>query len=137
MLLIMAVLFSSRARHYGYLCSAVCRCGWELPANGCLMTALFSWRVSPRHNQERLLWQEIAVEEDWASCCAGAVWCCSLHALALFLFPFHFLLFSLFLFLLFSLFLFLLFSLLFLFLSIAPSLPSPLNCSLLAGNGIV
>lgn len=35
------------------------------------MTVLFVWWVSPQQNQGRLLWQEIAVEEDWASCWVG------------------------------------------------------------------
>lgn len=49
----------------------MCRCGWELTSIDCLMTVLFAWWVSPQQKYGRLLWQEIAVEEDWASCWAG------------------------------------------------------------------
>lgn len=51
-----------------YLSNTACRCGWDLTSIGFLMTVLFVWWVSPRKAD---VWQEIAVEEDWASCWAG------------------------------------------------------------------
>lgn len=51
-----------------YLSNTACRCGWDLTSIGFLMTVLFVWWVSPRKAN---VWQEIAVEEDWASCWAG------------------------------------------------------------------
>lgn len=49
------------------------------------MTVLFVWWVSPRKAD---VWQEIAVEEDWASCWAGLL-TAVLYSLSLFLsYPF-------------------------------------------------
>ena len=60
---ILIICVISGAQSY-YLSSTVCRCEWELTSIGCLMTVLFVWWVPPQKKQGRLLYQEIAVEED-------------------------------------------------------------------------
>lgn len=67
-----ALLIASQVISRALLCcslsSTACRCGWDLTSIGFLMTVLFVRRVPPRKAD---VWQEIAVEEDWASCWAG------------------------------------------------------------------
>lgn len=71
--LFIVCVISGARRYCYYLSTTACRCGWELTSIGCLMTVLFVWWVSPR---KAVMWQEIAVEEGWASCWAGAARCC-------------------------------------------------------------
>lgn len=66
--LLIALQVISRAPPCCFLSDRACRCGWDLTSIGFLMTVLFVPWV-PARNAD--VWQEIAVEEDWASCWAG------------------------------------------------------------------
>lgn len=66
--LLIASQVISRAPPRCFPSDAARRCGWDLTSIGFLMTVLFVLRVPPRKAD---VWQEIAVEEDWAPCWAG------------------------------------------------------------------
>lgn len=81
---LIALQVISRAPLCCYLSSTVCRCGWDLTSIGFLMTVLFVRWVPPRKAD---VWQEIAVEEDWASCWAGLLSRCPVRSPSPLAFP--------------------------------------------------